>query len=203
MTSLRKASPATSVANTKRSLLSLVSIKLKATITNRLLKFINFRDVVTLKENQVNGTSPFINLDKEGIRYVRLIIWLFNLQPWATDMINLWNEINDLRKRNGTVFLVAYLKEANRLLMLCVAGSPGRSDPFGTIVRTANTTGVPSIIPYVMRREILAYNQDVIRGILTIFSMYRIISIPGKLKLSTITDKFNGLTQTLPQYEVE
>jgi len=41
-----------------------------------------------------------------------------------------------------------------------------------------------------------------IRSSLTVLSVFRVISIPGQLKLSTITDPFKGLNRTLPLYEI-
>lgn len=62
--------------------------------------------------------------------------------------------------------------------------------------------GIPSIIPGTLSSKIRSRDLDVIRGVLSLLSVFRVISIPGKLKLSTITDPFKGLSSTLPQYEV-
>jgi hypothetical protein len=52
--------------------------------------------------------------------------------------------------------------------------------------------GLPSIIGTRDRRSIRSGNAKVIRMYMTLFSMYRIISIPGKIKLNTITDPYSG-----------
>lgn len=38
--------------------------------------------------------------------------------------------------------------------------------------------------------------------VLTSLAVFRIIKIPGNLKLETITGPFTGLTESLPDYEV-
>jgi hypothetical protein len=37
---------------------------------------------------------------------------------------------------------------------------------------------------------------------MSILQVYRVISIPGKLKLDTITGPFKGQSRTLPKYEI-
>lgn len=52
--------------------------------------------------------------------------------------------------------------------------------------------GLPAIIGTRDRRSIRSGNGKVIRMYMTLFSIYRVISIPGNLKLNTITDRFSG-----------
>jgi hypothetical protein len=99
-----------------------------------------------------------------------------------------------LRKNHGAEFVVAYLKAGQLAISKKVAHSPVKSlrdiNPDFPLPRLAN--GLPSIIPLSDRRLITRGGYSVIRFWLTMFSIYRIISIPGKLKLNTITDPFNG-----------
>lgn len=64
------------------------------------------------------------------------------------------------------------------------------------------TGGLPRIIPGPLRSKIREGSPLVIRGVLTMFAVFRIIKCPGNLKLSTITDPFKGSSQVLPDYEV-
>ena len=48
--------------------------------------------------------------------------------------------------------------------------------------------GLPVVIPVYDRRLIMAGSASVARYWLTLFSLYRVIRIPGSLKLGTITD---------------
>jgi len=62
--------------------------------------------------------------------------------------------------------------------------------------------GLPSIIPGTLRSQLRCRDLNTSRGVLSIFSVYRVISIPGKMKLSTILDPFKGSSDTLPHYEI-
>jgi len=42
----------------------------------------------------------------------------------------------------------------------------------------------------------------VFRAILSVFAVYRVINIPGKVKLETITKPFTGLSESLSDYEI-
>lgn len=53
--------------------------------------------------------------------------------------------------------------------------------------------GLPSVIPKYDRVAIRNNSYSVIRWWLTVFSIYRVLDAPGKLKLETITDPFKGL----------
>lgn len=97
-------------------------------------------------------------------------------------------EIRKLVKKNGLVWTVKYLKACSVLLMQAVGGMKIPSTrPLGVAVsRTKN--GLPRIIPSVWRARIRSGDVIAIRVILTVFSVYRIIVIPGICKLSSITD---------------
>jgi hypothetical protein len=47
--------------------------------------------------------------------------------------------------------------------------------------------GIPSIIPGDLRLLIKRRDPVVVRFILTVFSLYRVVKIPGTLKLNSIT----------------
>jgi hypothetical protein len=99
-----------------------------------------------------------------------------------------------LRKNHGAEFVVAYLKAGQLAISKKVAHTPVKSlrdiNPDFPLPRLAN--GLPHAIPISDRRLITQGGYSVIRFWLTMFSIYRIISIPGKLKLNTITDPFSG-----------
>lgn len=52
--------------------------------------------------------------------------------------------------------------------------------------------GLPTIIGTQDRRLIRGGHTATIRWWLTLFSLYRVLDMPGKLKVSTITDPFSG-----------
>jgi len=100
-------------------------------------------------------------------------------------------------KTNGPVQVVKYLKASQLALQKALAGDPVESlrviDP--DLVRSRLTSkGLPTIIPSRDRKLILpglvpngTGSVPIIRFWLTLFSVYRVIDIPGQLKLGTIT----------------
>lgn len=99
-----------------------------------------------------------------------------------------------MTRRHGAEFTVKYLKACNLALSKFVAGEPFKSlrdiEPDLPLPRLVN--GLPAIIGTRDRRSLRNNNIGVFRLYATLFSLYRVISIPGKLKLNTITDPFTG-----------
>jgi hypothetical protein len=94
---------------------------------------------------------------------------------------------------------VLYLKECHRLTMKCLSGQSEVSK----LMRVATRRGLPLIIPGTLRLLIEKEDVPTIRVVLTILSMYRIITIPGVVKISTITSPFNGLSEVLLKDEIK
>lgn len=92
-----------------------------------------------------------------------------------------------------------YTKECVRVLQAFVSGHPIYStNEF--IVGLAG--GLPTILPGKLRSLIREGDAKTIRGVLSLLQVYRVLKVPGKLKLGTITDPFKGLEPTLPKYEI-
>jgi len=100
--------------------------------------------------------------------------------------------IQNLNRNHGSTYVVKYLKVSQLAIQKAIAGTPVSSlnqlDPSLAFPRLA-TCGLPTFIP-VRDRRLMLNNAaaPVIRWWLTLFSVYRVIYIPGTLKLSTITD---------------
>ena len=62
--------------------------------------------------------------------------------------------------------------------------------------------GLPTILPGTLRSLIRSGDLATIRGVLSTLAIFRIMKMPCKLKLETITDPFKGLCDTLPAYEI-
>lgn len=96
-----------------------------------------------------------------------------------------------MSKRHGPSTTVKYLKSSTLAIQKYIAGSAISSlreiEPTLMLPRLAN--GLPRYIPIEDRRSIRRGNSEVIQWWLTLFSIYRIIKIPGTLKLSTITSE--------------
>jgi len=105
-----------------------------------------------------------------------------------------------LNKESGTSFLVGYLKESHRLMMKAVSGKP---EECSTTPRVATRRGLPLIIPGALRLRIEAKETSIITLVLSILTIYRILHVPGVLKLNTITDKFSGILPTIPKVFIQ
>jgi len=100
-----------------------------------------------------------------------------------------------MNKRHGSEYVVKYLKACNLALSRFIAGDPVRSlrelEPDLPLPRLTKG-GLPRIIGSRDRRSLHSRSPKIIRLYLNLFSLYRIIAIPGKLKTNTITDSFSG-----------
>jgi hypothetical protein len=99
--------------------------------------------------------------------------------------------LSNMRRHHGSVFVVKYLKVSQLAVQKAIAGTPVKSlrelEP--TTLPRVTAKGLPKWIPLRDRQLMLiAGSASVIRWYLTLFAVYRVISIPGVLKLSTITD---------------
>jgi hypothetical protein len=109
----------------------------------------------------------------------------------GTRLLRLWNI-------NGSTFVVNYTKECTRIVQAYVSGNP----VFITNIPISLVGGLPRIIPGALRLLLRGGDPDTTRAILSVFSVYRVINIPGKVKLQSITDPFSGLSTKLSDYEV-
>lgn len=100
-----------------------------------------------------------------------------------------------MNKRHGSLFVVKYLKASQLAVQKVIAGQPFSSlreiEPDLPLPRLSRN-GLPVIIGLRDRRAITSGSKSVIRLYLTLFGVYRIISIDPIAKLNTITDSFNG-----------
>jgi hypothetical protein len=106
---------------------------------------------------------------------------------WVKVIITFLSHCNRLRKNAGMRMLVIYLKAASVSLQQASGGMRLRDmGPLGT--RFARTgSGIPSVIPVLHRVQIRRGNPTYIQFWLTLFNLYRILEIPVKAKLNTIT----------------
>jgi hypothetical protein len=98
------------------------------------------------------------------------------------------------------VYVVKYLKACQLAVQKKVAGQPLSSlrelEPDLPLPRLSKS-GLPNVIGLKHRRAICSDAFGPIRLWLTLFSIYRVIKIPGKLKLETITASFTGNSSEL------
>lgn len=146
----------------------------------------------------VKRGRPLINLVTKLDRAVRGRITNSTVRV----LISYLSHCSQLAKTSGLRFLCIYLKAQYVNLQQSVAGNPLYDlTPLG--VRFARCGGgLPRSIPILHRMWIRKGSHYHIRLWLSLFSLYRVIEFPGKVKLATITDPFGGsdLGQILPAY---
>jgi len=84
---------------------------------------------------------------------------------------------------------VIHLKALHVTLMQSAAGNKvGNLDDLKRRIKRTRSGGIPRLIPAQYRFEIINGNVKIFQLWSSLFSIYRILEFPGKLKLSTITD---------------
>lgn len=134
-----------------------------------------------------------------------VILSLGNIKK-ATSRIRLYHKFGTyvlvMNKRHGSEFVVKYLKACNLAVSKFLAGQPLSSlrelEPDLPLPRLSKS-GLPAIIGTRDRRSISDNSVKVIRLWLTLFSLYRVIIIPSKAKLNTITDPYSGSQEQLDE----
>nr|QDH86591.1 MAG: RNA-dependent RNA polymerase [Mitovirus sp.] len=96
--------------------------------------------------------------------------------------------LHRLQKRNGLTYMVKFMKSAQVLMMQSLGGQRLYNlNPLGP--RLARTKGgLPRVIPALHRVRIRCGDRWTVRLWQSLFGLYRVIEIPGTLKLKTITD---------------
>lgn len=146
-----------------------------------------------------NKTDSMKSLQYKDIsRWSKVLLLLLADYRTKEALYQMMNRIRFMWKRNGSTFLVLYLKECHRLMMKSLAGQTN----IEKLMRVATRRGLPLIIPGTLRLAIERSDVSVIRVTLTILSMYRIITIPGTPKINTITDPFKGISEVLLVSEI-
>ncbi|UBZ25882.1 RNA-dependent RNA polymerase [Fusarium mangiferae mitovirus 3] len=104
-----------------------------------------------------------------------------------------------LKKNHGSTFTIKWLKACTVALQKWLGDDKVISlreiEPNLPLPRVIN--GCPSIINRRDRELMRRGNISIIRFWHSLFSIYRVLSIPGKLKLETITDPFSGSVKFL------
>lgn len=146
----------------------------------------------------VKRGRPLINLVTKLDRSVRGRITNSTVRV----IITFLSHCSQLRKTGGLRFLCIYLKAQYVNLQQSVAGNPLYDlTPLG--VRFSRTgSGLPRMIPILHRMWIRKGSPYHVRLWTSLFSLYRVIDFPGRVKLATITDPFSGvdISHTLPGF---
>lgn len=142
--------------------------------------------------------DPIIYLSKGGVySWGLLLTWV--LQVPKKETMHFLDRLVYIWDKNGVAFLCKYTKECFRVMQMYVAGHLVRCS-IGIPVDLVG--GLPRIIPGSLRIRLRSRDPLTIRLVLSIFQIYRVLRVPGHIKLETITNTFTGLSETLPLYEI-
>lgn len=157
-------------------------------ITNKLISLGNSSELLELFKR--HGWSLLASTNSKITKSTNRLIQLHNFGKYLLQMV----------KFRGATTTVIYLKACQLAVQKKIAKDRITSlrdlQPDLALPRLSHS-GLPRIIPLGDRRAICNGSVPVIRWWLTIFSVYRVIQIPGKLKLNTITDVFTGNKEKL------
>lgn len=137
-------------------------------------------------------------------KYVRVVVWLTSNVASLDVLMTFMAHIKRLVSKGGWNFCFLYLKEAQRLLVRALSGSPEPKETRKNVILVARDShGLPRIVPIDLRAKLLKFkqNQSLVKTLLTILSVYRVFPTKPKPKLSTITDPFNGTSDQLVNLE--
>lgn len=96
--------------------------------------------------------------------------------------------LHRLQKRNGLTYMVKFMKSAQVLMMQSLGGQRLYNlNPLGPRLARTNA-GLPRVIPALHRIAIRRGDRWTVRLWQSLFGLYRVIEIPGVLKLKTITE---------------
>jgi len=132
---------------------------------------------------------------KEFNSYFRLVVWITSTKQHKEELLFLMSKIKHLYRKSGSNFTFLYLKECNRLIIRSLAGQ-GEAKFLKGICVSRDAHGLPHIIPSKLRRS-FGEDQSVVRAVLSLVSMYRVMSTKVRPKLDTIVQPFNGVALTL------
>jgi len=168
-----------------------------------ITKFLNLDEKHLNAILSVKGWKPLLS---HLLRVVSIVVNGLT-SNWARTTVVLINRIYKVQKAQGLPGVVKYLKVASVALQQHLGGHVEK-DLTSLGPRVARTkSGIPRVIPYNVRRLIKGGSVPATKWALTIFSVYRVIIYPGKLKLTTITQPYKGrpnanalLTPYLPKF---
>jgi len=166
------------------------------------IKFISLRNL--FRDNKISEPMVSLNNSLELLALSSQIGWRITLAIFGRkgrvsfrlrQIHNFFNYILRMNTKHGGKYTVNYLKCCQLAIQKAIAGNKVSSlrsiDKTYSFPRLSNS-GLPRYIPLHDRRAIMNHSTSLIRFWLTLYSVYRIINIPGNLKLSTITDPFVG-----------
>jgi len=136
-------------------------------------------------------------------KFFEIAIWACGGERKQDGFNTMLERFKSLFKKMGPKGLFYYLKEALRLTVCFLADQPvtmGLNTPY--VKRDGH--GIPTVIPWSLRQELLLFKASGLRGdkgitvcILTLLSIYRIFPNRVRPNLKSILAPFSGTSQTI------
>lgn len=151
----------------------------------------HFNLAFQIKRSSITDIGTNLRLREIGPLAQFLVCSVKSVVRSPRPLLGLAGRIHDLIRDSGKPMAVLYLKQCQMDCFHYLAGTPReRWSGQGPIVRL-DSRGLPMIIPPRLRTLFEERDLVTIKLVLTLFGLYRSISIKGVLKLSTITDSGN------------
>lgn len=144
--------------------------------------------------------------DKELSLWLRALLFVCSVDKDEREYyFQLLARIRSLCKQSGNAWVVKYLKEANRLVMVWVSQD---IEYRKTVVLSIGIPvkivgGLPCIIPTGLRRKMESGSIKTVKTVQTMLNLYRIWECPPIMKLETILEPFRGFSDTLSITEIK
>jgi len=134
--------------------------------------------------------------------YFELTIWACGADVKRESFDLLLKRFKTLYNKMGPKGLFYYLKEALRQTICFLADQPVTVGVHTPYVRR-DSHGLPTIIPWLLRKEILSFkagslrdNKGIVVCILTVLSIFRVFANKVRPNLASILEPFNGTVRT-------
>lgn len=137
----------------------------------------------------VNGMLK-VKLGRPALKLLLLIVSVLGLRKnlgVVKVLITYLAYVHGLYRKGGARFTIIYLKACSTLLQQAIGGQVlPDTKPFGARV-SRTRGGLPRVIPALHRASIRRGNLLIIRLWLSLFALYRVIDLVGKVDLSSIS----------------
>lgn len=164
-------------------------------------------DRLQTRLRQMIGSINGMIIGNYGRPLLKVLLWLPTVLGVKSSiyvvktLLRYASALNMMRRRSGMTFVVKYLKACSVLLQQSICGQRlPDAGSLGARVGRTRGGGLPTLIPVQHREEIRKGNKMIIRLWLSLFSIYRVIDIPGKVNLRSITDPSTADTRLLSEF---
>jgi hypothetical protein len=163
-----------------------MNTKQESNTTNLFSKMSDQRKRLSPLMGSVNGMLK-VKLGRPVLKLLFLLVPVLGIKKnigIVKVLITFASFVYRLMKKGGVRFAVIYLKACSTLLQQAIGGQViADTGPFGSRV-SRTRGGLPRVIPAIHRKRIRNGESIVIRLWLSLFGLYRVIGLAGKVNLA-------------------